>query len=184
MIPSSRKRLIVIAHAQGGSHDHEDVLESTKALAEGEHDQSAGQVSGGSFEPAAAARSAGHTGSSDPSSTDRMRSDPYAAQGDSHHAGESSLPIRGTALTRMKEQGMMDSSMSIKSGMRGPYASGQADDMPGSEPRNEFGGSSTTGTALPDRTKEGYVVTSRSSVLWTNNALGWQATHTTSAPSL
>ena len=93
--------------------------------------------------------------------SDRTGSDPYGAQGTSHHThGESAQPTRGTALTRMKEQGMMDSSMSIKSGMQGPYASGQADDLPGSERGNDIGVANTTGTALPDRTREGCVVTS------------------------
>ena len=63
----------------------------------------------------------------------------------------------GTTLSRMKEQGMNDSTMSIKSGVRGPYA-GQADgSLLGSEPQST-GASSTLGGALPDRSAQRYVL--------------------------
>ena len=52
---------------------------------------------------------------------------------------------------------MNDSTMSIKSGITGPYA-GQADSTLGSG-LGGSGASSTLGGALPDRTAQRYVVT-------------------------
>ena len=58
----------------------------------------------------------------------------------------------------MKEKGLNDSTMSIKSGVTGPYA-GQADDsMLGSE--GQSGGSGAMfGEGLPDRTAQRYALT-------------------------
>ena len=52
---------------------------------------------------------------------------------------------------------MNDSTMSIKSGVRGPYA-GQADDSTLGSESQSAGAGSALGGALPDRTAQRYVV--------------------------
>lgn len=73
---------------------------------------------------------------------------------DEQRYGGTANPIPGTTLSRMKEQGAMDSSMSIKSGVRGPYA-GQADDHVVGAGAGNTGSSAMSGSALPDRTAQG-----------------------------
>ncbi|KAK5138509.1 hypothetical protein LTR08_000096 [Meristemomyces frigidus] len=175
-------------HANGGSADHEDVgsaMLQTDPASETGKDKGSGLKQmlnpGGDknnseqYETSAQSDRPGNTSATGTprdatSSAQKMESlpgdeDTHASTYDSQQYSETSNALPGTTLSRMKEKGMNDSTMAIRSGMRGPYA-GQAADgsMLDSEQRGT-GSGAMLGGALPDRTGSSTISGVRSAAL-------------------